>query len=84
MLVNVHLFLFSLGLTCDVCALQVLNCEILSGRKNKRCAVGFSVTLPFVNINCHIYPFVIKLCYLLATDKTVFIKNLSFYKYVHL
>lgn len=34
-------------------------------------------TLPFVNISCHIYPFVIKLWYLLATDETVFIKNVS-------
>lgn len=48
-------------------------------KKNKRCAVGFlcNNTLPFVNINCHIYPFVIKLWYLLATDETVFIKNVS-------
>lgn len=33
--------------------------------------------LPFVNIDCHIYPFVIKLWYLLATDETIFIKNVS-------
>lgn len=41
--------------------------------------LDFYVTtpFPFVNISCHIYPFVIKLWYLLATDETVFIKNVS-------
>lgn len=73
------------------CALQVLNCEkkkkkntiwkIVRIKKKKINIVPFSfsvtTTLPFVNINCHIYPFVIKLWYLLATDETVFIKNVS-------
>ena len=79
------MYIFSLlGLTCDVLCFASLNCEILSWKivrikKNKRCAVRFYVPtpLPFVNINCHIYPFVIKLWYLLATDETVFIKNVS-------
>lgn len=77
------------------CALQVLNCEILSGKIVRKinvvpfdffCNYNQPPTPPlppslphpfFVNINCHIYPFVIKLWYLLATDETVFIKNVS-------
>lgn len=66
------------------CALQVgiVKHYLEDCEDNKRCAVRFffpfcNYTLPFVNINCHIYPFVIKLWYLLATDETVFIKNVS-------
>lgn len=63
------------------CALQVriMKYYLEDCEENKRCAVRFlcNYTHPFVNINCHIYPFVIKLWYLLATDETVFIKNVS-------
>lgn len=75
---NVYLSL--LGLTCDVLCFASLNCEIYLedvGQINVVPLNTCNYTLLFVNIDCHIYPFVIKLWYLLATDETIFIKNVS-------